>query len=126
MAQKLAIRYIAYAALQWNEPQIAPYITNLSLIAEKAKKVMGAQKESTRLKATPRQPSMTHPEILMASLKVMLACLRDLLQAARAGLNDLGPNSRARVVIAIRKAFAVFMFALLGHRYTLHNIKNLI
>ena len=124
MAQKLAIRYIAYAALQWNEPQIAPNITNLSLIAEKAKKVMGAQKESTRLKATSRQPSMTRPEILMASLKVMLAW--DLLQAARAGLNDLGPNSRARVVIAIRKAFAVFMFALLGHRYTLHNIKNLI
>lgn len=53
----------------------------------------------------------------MASLKVVLDCLEALLVESRNGVEDLGPDSQSRVVLAFRQAFAVFMFVLLGHRY---------
>lgn len=113
----MVLLYLANKSLKWTEKQMEPYITSLNAPVLIQKKKAATQSQSSKLKVSELDPPLKYPEILLLAIKVLTGCLANLVDAAKRG-DDVRPDSSSGVVVAFRQAFAIFMYALLGHRYT--------
>ncbi len=119
------IEFIGYRLHKWTSVQIRPYIKQWEDPTEGSAARISAQSQSRLLDEKARrhrEPPLDFPELLALSIKVVLACLENLLKEWKSGSSDLGPGSNNGAVIAFRQAIAVFLFILLGHRHVISRL----